>query len=232
MAVTVSAYNGLTALILNKGIDLNNLRLELLSNSATFTATHSSKEQVDSGSKATVTAPVASPGVVTDTAHGFSNGQAVAFTTTGALPTGLTAGTFYFIINQATNTYQLSLTAGGSAINFTGSTSGVHTRYSSGTNETYGNGWIPGGPTLASVAVSSAAITDATVNDAILTATNPDVVATGGSLPPSAAWNALLYDATVMKPLLFISFGQAQQAGITTDFKFLINANGLLNLTV
>nr|DAH82763.1 MAG TPA: hypothetical protein [Caudoviricetes sp.] len=232
MAVTVSVYNQTTALILSKGIDLNNLRIELLNNTAAFNPAHASKEQVDNGSKATVTISIATPGVITDNAHGFSAGQPVAFLTTGALPSGLTPGVFYYVVNPTTNNYQVALTAGGAAINTTGTQSGVHTRYASGSYETYGNGWIPGGPTLAGTNVSSAALTDATVNDAILSATNPSITATGGSLPPTPAYNAILYDATSMKPLMFISFGQAQQAGITTNFAFLINANGLLNLTV
>jgi hypothetical protein len=232
MAVTVSVYNHLTNLILSKAIDLNNLRFELLNNTATFTATHTSKEQVDNGSKATVTVTTASPAVFTDTAHGFSAGQALAFTTTGTL-TGITTSLFVYVIatGLTANNYQVSLTPAGAALNVSAQ-SGVHSRYSSGSYETYGNGWIPGGPTLASVVVNSAAISDATVNDALITATNPNVTASGGSLPPSAAYKSQLYDATSMKPLLWVDFGQAQQAGITTDFKFLINAAGLINLTV
>jgi hypothetical protein len=233
MAVVVTPYNALTNLILSKAIDLNNLRFELLSASATVNVAHASKEQVDNGSKATVTMTIASPGVITDTAHGLAANAPVAFTTTGALPTGLTTGVFYYVLaaGLTANAYSVATTPGGTAIVTSGAQSGTQTRYASGSYETYGNGWIPGGPTLASVGISSAAITDATVNDAILSATNPSVTATGGSLPPAAAWNALIYDATSMKPLIFVSFGQAQQAGVTTPFVFLINALGILNLT-
>lgn len=233
MAVTVSVYNTLTQQILGKTIDLTNLRIKLLSNTATFTNTNTSIEQTDNGSKATVTVTIASPGVFTDTAHGYLAGQAVAFITTGALPTGLTAGTFYYIISAGltVNTYEVSATVGGTAIVTSGTQSGVHTRYGSGSYETYGNGWIPGGPTIAAVAINAASVdSDGTSNDAILTATNPSVTATGGSLPSAAAYNAVLWDATSFKPLMFVSFGQAQQAGITTNFVFLINALGILNL--
>jgi len=80
---------------------------------------------------ATITVTIASPGVVTWNAHGFSNGDTVAFTTTGALPTGLAANTAYYVINATTNTFQLSATAGGTAINTSGSQSGTHTGYKS-----------------------------------------------------------------------------------------------------
>ena len=45
----------------------------------------------------TVTFSVASPGIVSRTAHGFSSGDQVVFTTTGTLPAALTAGTNYFV---------------------------------------------------------------------------------------------------------------------------------------
>ena len=78
---------------------------------------------------ATVTTPVASPGQVNWTAHGLVAGSPVVFTTTGALPTGLTAGTVYYVIaaGLATDSFRVAATPGGAAINFTGSTSGTHT---------------------------------------------------------------------------------------------------------
>jgi hypothetical protein len=81
----------------------------------------------DSRTNSTVTITIASPGVVTWTGHGLANGQPVRFLTTGALPTGITAGKVYFVKNAATNTFQISATSGGSAINTSGSQSGTHT---------------------------------------------------------------------------------------------------------
>lgn len=75
---------------------------------------------------ATVTITIASPGVVTWTAHGFAADTAVVFTTTGALPTGLTAGTTYYVRNPAANTFEVSATVGGASINTSGSQSGTH----------------------------------------------------------------------------------------------------------
>lgn len=74
----------------------------------------------------TVTVTIASPGVFTLNAHGLVNGDQVRLTTTGALPTGLNTSTTYFVVSSATNTFQLSLTLGGAAINTSGSQSGVH----------------------------------------------------------------------------------------------------------
>lgn len=75
----------------------------------------------------TVTITIASPGVITWVAHGLIAGTPIVFTTTGALPTGLTAGTTYFIVSPATDTFSVSATSGGAAINTSGSQSGVQT---------------------------------------------------------------------------------------------------------
>ena len=75
----------------------------------------------------TITMTIASPCVVTDAAHGRLANDTVIFTTTGALPTGLTAGAVYFVRAPTTNAYEVSATAGGAAINTSGSQSGVHT---------------------------------------------------------------------------------------------------------
>jgi len=78
---------------------------------------------------ATATITIASPAVITCTSHGLKAGDTVAFTTTGALPTGITASTPYYVISSGltANTFRISETSGGSAINTSGSQSGTHT---------------------------------------------------------------------------------------------------------
>jgi hypothetical protein len=75
----------------------------------------------------TVTVSVASPGVVTWSSNGLPDGTPVILTTTGALPTGLTAGKVYYVLNRASGTFQLAEAPGGSAIVTTGTQSGTHT---------------------------------------------------------------------------------------------------------
>lgn len=99
-----------------------------------YNSTTSLWENISTG---TATITVASPAVVTSTAHGLKAGSQVSFTTTGALPTGITAGTVYYVIaaGLTANDFQFSTTSGGSAVNTTGTQSGVHTisrRYTSG----------------------------------------------------------------------------------------------------
>lgn len=230
MADTINAFSHTALLIANKTIDYTQLYIELLSSSASFTASQTAKESVDNGSTATVTMTIASPGVITHTAHGKSNGQPVVLTTTGALPTGFTAGTWYYIVNVTTNTYQLSATVGGSGINTTGSQSGTHTARYSGSYEVYGNGWAPGGVLLTTVAWSAAALDSGTSNDAKLTLDNVVINATGGAIGPSSF--AVIYDKSTWKPLWFITYNSAQTAGSTTDFKFTWPANGIQTLTL
>jgi len=75
----------------------------------------------------TVTISIASPGVITWSGHGLANGTPVVLTTTGALPTGLTAGVIYYVVNRQAGTFQLSATVNGAPIVTTGSQSGTHT---------------------------------------------------------------------------------------------------------
>jgi hypothetical protein len=224
MAVSITPYNHTTKLLQNKEVSFTALYLKLLSNSASFTASHTSEEQVDNGSKSTVTMTIASPGVITWNSHGLSNGALVMLLTTGALPTGLTAGTWYYVVGATTNTFQLSATSGGSAINTSGSQSGVHTAYAGGSYEVSGNGWTPGGENFANVTSATS-----TTNDATLDADDISKTASGGSIGP--AYKGLIYDKSTMKPLMFVDFGQAEEAGDTTDFKFLIAAAGLITYT-
>ena len=85
----------------------------------------------------TFTVTIASPGVVTATGvTSLVNGTALQLTTTGALPTGLSVGTVYYVINASGTTCNLSATYGGSAINTTGTQSGTHSISARGINIT------------------------------------------------------------------------------------------------
>jgi hypothetical protein len=70
------------------------------------------------------TVTIASPGVVT---AALRNGTAVVLNTTGALPTGLSVGTVYYVVGSTGTTCNLSATFGGAAINTSGSQSGTQT---------------------------------------------------------------------------------------------------------
>ncbi|MFN9721371.1 MAG: BspA family leucine-rich repeat surface protein [Planctomycetota bacterium] len=70
------------------------------------------------GTNAPVTFTVAT-NVVNRTAHGLSNGAGIRFYNL-ANTTGIVAGRLYYVINAATDTFQVAETAGGSAIDLTG----------------------------------------------------------------------------------------------------------------
>jgi hypothetical protein len=58
--------------------------------------------------------------VITSTAHGLSNGMTIeVYNIGGALPTGLSAGTTYFVRDAAANTFKVALTASGAAVDIT-----------------------------------------------------------------------------------------------------------------
>lgn len=74
----------------------------------------------------TVTA--ASPAVFTKSSHGLTAGTTIKLTTTGSLLTGLNTTTTYYVISSglSTNSFRVSTTSGGSAVNTSGSQSGTH----------------------------------------------------------------------------------------------------------
>lgn len=79
----------------------------------------------------TFTITIASPGVVTLVGHGLLTSDPIYITTTGALPTGLTTNTRYWVIKVTDDTFRLATSQAnadaGTAINTSGSQSGVHT---------------------------------------------------------------------------------------------------------
>lgn len=83
-----------------------------------------------------VTMTIASPCVITWTGTAPADGTQFAFTTTGALPTGLSAARIYYVVNSSGATSNVALTAGGAAINTSGSQSGTHTAWTSRASKT------------------------------------------------------------------------------------------------
>jgi len=77
---------------------------------------------------ASVTISNASPGVVSYADHNLTAGAQVTFTTVNTLPIEITAGTVYYVIATgiSKDSFQISATEGGSAINTSGG-SGTHT---------------------------------------------------------------------------------------------------------
>ena len=94
-------------------------------------STYSSLFAVLNPSTTSVTFTFASPGVVNITGHGLVSGDPVAFSSTGTLPTGITAYTTYYVIaaGLTANAFEISASQGGSAINFTGSNTGTNSCY-------------------------------------------------------------------------------------------------------
>jgi hypothetical protein len=73
-----------------------------------------------------ITISIAAPGVITlPVGFSFPNGATISFTSTGALPTGLSVGTTYFVVNSTGGTFNVSTTFGGAPITTSGSQSGI-----------------------------------------------------------------------------------------------------------
>jgi hypothetical protein len=69
--------------------------------------------------------------IITSAAHGLYTGMVFRLTTTGALPTGVSAGTDYWVIRLTADTFALATTLAnaqaGTKLNFTAAGSGNHT---------------------------------------------------------------------------------------------------------
>ena len=102
--------------------------------------------------QATVTMTIATPCVVTWTGSPMRSRAPIVFSTSGALPTGITAGTTYYVARGASpaenavwgNTFSLATSAANAAsntlVNTTGSQSGTHTATSSTRGRGTGSG--------------------------------------------------------------------------------------------
>lgn len=84
----------------------------------------------------------ASTNTLTSSSHGLNNGEVINFDTSDTLPGGLskyleevdtfifdTVGETYYVINATTNTFQVSTTHGGSAVDITSAGIGTHDWY-------------------------------------------------------------------------------------------------------
>lgn len=69
---------------------------------------------------------VAATDICTSTGHNLHNGDPVTLSSTTTLPAGLSTGTTYWVISATTDTFQLSATPGGSAVNITSTGTGTH----------------------------------------------------------------------------------------------------------
>ena len=77
---------------------------------------------------------------IAETAHGMSNDDPVRFATDGVLPTGLTEGRDYYVINANANDFQVSETIGGGAVQITSAAGGgTHTVYKMRARLQYGD---------------------------------------------------------------------------------------------
>jgi hypothetical protein len=73
-----------------------------------------------------ITISIASPGVITlPTGFSFPDGTTLTLTSTGALPTGLTVGRVYFVVNSTGGTFNVATSINGTPITTSGGQSGT-----------------------------------------------------------------------------------------------------------
>ena len=86
------------------------------------------------------TISIANPALITRTSHGLTSGQRVRFTTTGALPTGITAGVDYLVVVTSSNFFNLATSVQNALAGVYVTTSGTQSGTHSYTNTRWGQG--------------------------------------------------------------------------------------------
>jgi hypothetical protein len=135
-----STISGTGTGTLRGNLALTDTALYVVSSARVVKVSEAGAASILTGKSATVTITIASPGVVTWTGHGLKAGASVVFSTTGALPTGITAGTTYYVLTAglATDSFRISATPEGTVVNTSGSQSGTHTATTSNVISTSG----------------------------------------------------------------------------------------------
>jgi len=120
----IEYYNGSIWVLTGYGATGGGTNKAFVENDNYITANYT----IGAGAQSTATISIATPAVVTQ-ANTFIAGQPVRFTTTGALPTGLSANAAYYVsaTGLTTSSYQISATSGGASVNTSGTQSGVQT---------------------------------------------------------------------------------------------------------
>ncbi|NDB85180.1 MAG: hypothetical protein EB127_21135, partial [Alphaproteobacteria bacterium] len=78
----------------------------------------------DTGTVSTIS--IASPAVITQANHTYVTGDAIKFSTTGALPTGINTTTTYYVLKTSSSQFNIYTTSPTSLVNTSGAQSGVH----------------------------------------------------------------------------------------------------------
>lgn len=177
-----------------------------------------------------VTISNASPAVVTWAAHVQVPGNAITFSTTGALPSPLVAGTTYYIIStgMTANSFQISETLNGAAINTTDAGSGVQTAntgltwvfdadYTTGT---YANGepWVlaPSGLEITQI-IPASTYTQTSSSTVTITNASPAVVSWTAHGLTTGTIVKFSTDGALPSPLVADQWYYVISAGLTTD---------------
>jgi hypothetical protein len=117
--------------VLNRMLDTlsTNQSFAYFPNLYTWALTGESQFSIGPAVTATFTVTIGASATFTSTDHGLNIGDTVTLSTTGALPTGLTAGTTYYVISAGftTGAFEVSTVRDGTAVTTSGTQSGTHT---------------------------------------------------------------------------------------------------------
>ena len=172
----VTIAQGSSAIVYSNGTDVlyaDNNVTNALTNPTFGNVLVTGYETIGLPAPQTVTITIASPAQVSASVVPVVN-TPVVFTTSGALPIGITANTTYYVINPSASTFNIAATPSGTAINTSGTQSGVQTAtfsapFADALNITSNTKLALNLPNIAETATVSATAATGTVNYDVLT---------------------------------------------------------------
>jgi fibronectin-binding autotransporter adhesin len=120
----VNTYSGGTSVYQGNLIIRNNSNRLGTATGAGFLNLNGGALEITGSQTVSVTA-LGTSDVFTSTGHGLANGDAITFAGS-TMPSGITAGTTYYVIDSLANTYRVSITPGGAFVNYTGNGSSLN----------------------------------------------------------------------------------------------------------
>lgn len=112
-----------------EGINANWDNLDINSVSTITNSGPSTVRTLVTGSSSSSITATAASDLINWTAHGLSAGTEVIFQTTNTLPAPLSTARSYYVVSPATNSFSVSLTSGGAAVDITDTGTGTHYCY-------------------------------------------------------------------------------------------------------
>lgn len=176
--------------------------------------------------------------VVTSVSHGLSDGDILFVASSAAdLPAGLLPNTIYYVITATTNTFQLSTTSGGSAVDITDAGTGTHSYYTTfKVPDLRGTVMIGAGEKTLAYSGNGAAVTPSTITKTVSAVTSTDDYIQTSTAHGLANGDSVIFTGTVpggvsINTVYFVSVLDSTSFYLYTTHDGALNGGNKVNIT-